>query len=81
MMPCLLTDCIGWVHLKSFNEPSEAVHGASAVFTDTWISMGQESEAEARKKIFHGYQVTQELMAKVTDRSTMSCYVVELQVV
>ncbi len=44
--------------------------------------MGQESEAEARKKAFHGYQVTQELMAKVTDRSTMSFYVVvELQVV
>ncbi len=51
-----------------FNEPSEAVHGASAIFTDTWISMGQESEAYARKQAFHGYQVTQELMSKVIDQ-------------
>ncbi|MDP9313554.1 MAG: ornithine carbamoyltransferase [Chloroflexota bacterium] len=40
-----------------------AVQGADAVYTDVWASMGQEVEAEARRSIFAGYQVTPELMA------------------
>ena len=43
------------------NDPLEAVRGASAIVTDTWVSMGQEAEAAARKKSFEGYQVTDEL--------------------
>ncbi|KAJ6490308.1 Aspartate/ornithine carbamoyltransferase [Mycena vitilis] len=42
-------------------DPKEAVHGADVVVTDTWISMGQEAEAEQRLKDFQGYQVTEEL--------------------
>ena len=49
------------IHLTT--DPKEAVAGAHAVYTDTWISMGQESEAEARRKIFSGYRVDTELMA------------------
>ena len=45
-------------------DPAEAVRNADAVYTDVWASMGQEEEAEARKKIFAGYQVNAELMAK-----------------
>ncbi len=41
----------------------QAVQGADAVYTDVWASMGQEVEAEARRSIFAGYQVTPELMA------------------
>ncbi len=40
-----------------------AVSGADVVYTDVWASMGQESEAEERKKIFAGYQVNEEFMA------------------
>ncbi len=40
-----------------------AVSGADVVYTDVWASMGQESEAEKRKKIFAGYQVNEEFMA------------------
>ncbi len=60
------TDLCKLLHLKIFNDPSESVRCASAVFTDTWISMGQEDEEKARKEAFSNYQVTQELMAKVT---------------
>jgi ornithine carbamoyltransferase len=42
----------------------EAVAGAHAIFTDTWISMGQEEEAAKRLKEFEGYQVNNALMAK-----------------
>lgn len=43
--------------------PMEAVQDADVVYTDTWASMGQESEKEARAKVFEGYQVNDTLMA------------------
>jgi len=46
------------------NDPAEAVNNADAVYTDTWISMGQESEKEKKIKLFSSYQVNKELMAK-----------------
>ncbi|KAF7352536.1 Ornighine carbamoyltransferase [Mycena venus] len=42
-------------------DPKEAVRGADVVITDTWISMGQEAEAEQRLADFQGFQVTEEL--------------------
>jgi ornithine carbamoyltransferase len=45
-----------------FHNPVEAVRGADAVYTDVWASMGQESEAEKRKKIFKPFQVNSRLM-------------------
>ena len=46
-----------------FRSPKEAVVDADVVITDVWASMGQEGEAEKRKKAFEGYQVNAELMA------------------
>lgn len=46
------------------NDAAAAVAGADAVYTDVWASMGQESEAAERKKIFSPYQVNEALMAK-----------------
>jgi len=43
--------------------PAEAVSGAHAVFTDTWVSMGQEQEAAERRVVFGAYQVDEKLMA------------------
>ncbi len=40
------------------------VEGADAVYTDVWASMGQEAEAEARKRAFLPYQVNAALMAR-----------------
>lgn len=45
-----------------FRTPKEAVVDADVVITDVWASMGQEGEAEKRKKAFEGYQVNAELM-------------------
>ena len=45
------------------NDPGDAVAGADAVYTDAWASMGQEEEAEARRKSFAPYQVNGKLMA------------------
>ncbi|WP_183094415.1 ornithine carbamoyltransferase [Nocardioides stalactiti] len=44
-------------------DPVAAVTDADVVVTDTWVSMGKEEEAEARKAIFAPYAVTSELMA------------------
>ncbi len=44
-------------------DPAEAVEGADIVYTDVWVSMGQDEEAEARMKAFSGYRVDEALMA------------------
>ena len=48
--------------VETFEDPCEAVKGADAVHTDTWTSMGQESEREARVRTFGPYTVTMSLM-------------------
>lgn len=45
------------------NDPVEAIKDADVVYTDTWASMGQESEKAERVKIFKDYQVNKELFA------------------
>lgn len=44
------------------NDPMEAAKGADVILTDVWASMGQEGEAEERKKAFAGYQVNDALL-------------------
>jgi ornithine carbamoyltransferase len=44
--------------------PAEAAQGAHVVNTDVWASMGQEAEAEERRRRFEGYIVDEALMAK-----------------
>jgi ornithine carbamoyltransferase len=44
------------------NDPVEAVKDADVVYTDVWASMGQEEEAEERRRIFMPYQVNSELV-------------------
>lgn len=45
------------------NVPAEAAKDADVLITDVWASMGQEGEAEKRKKAFAGYQINDDLMA------------------
>ena len=43
--------------------PQDAIAGAHAVYTDTWVSMGQEGEEGARLAAFKGFQINAELMS------------------
>jgi ornithine carbamoyltransferase len=49
--------------VQRFRDPAEAVRGADVVYTDTWTSMGQESESHWRRVVFAGYRVDARLMA------------------
>jgi ornithine carbamoyltransferase len=49
--------------LRLFTDAADAVAGADAVYTDTWTSMGEEHEAEVRRRIFAPYQVNEDLMS------------------
>jgi len=56
------------------NDVRQAVAGADAVYTDVWASMGQESEAADRDKIFRPYQVNRELMSLASSKAVfMHC--------
>ncbi|WP_053387615.1 ornithine carbamoyltransferase [Leucobacter japonicus] len=50
-------------------DPAEAVAGADAVITDTWVSMGHEDEKAERVATFGAYRVTPELMALANDNA------------
>lgn len=45
------------------NDPKFAVKSADLVYTDVWASMGQEDDAERRKKAFANFQVNEDMMA------------------
>lgn len=46
------------------NDPIKAISGADVVYTDVWASMGQEAEAEEKKKNFLPFQINDELFSK-----------------
>jgi ornithine carbamoyltransferase len=45
------------------NDPDKAAKGADVIYTDVWVSMGQEEEAKKRHRVFSGYQVTDKLLS------------------
>jgi ornithine carbamoyltransferase len=49
--------------IYSSEDPQLAVREADVVYTDTWTSMGQEAEAEERRRVFANYQVNAELLS------------------
>jgi ornithine carbamoyltransferase len=55
---------LGDGHVGQVHRAADAVVGALAVHTDTWTSMGQESEKDDRKQAFEGYTVTEQMMAR-----------------
>jgi ornithine carbamoyltransferase len=56
-------DMLGAASVELLARPQEAVRGAHAVHTDTWVSMGQESDKDARRRAFEGFTVDSDMMA------------------
>lgn len=48
--------------IRGSNDPKEAVRGADFVYTDVWVSMGEEEERERKLPNFSGFQVNRELL-------------------
>ena len=59
--------------IRHVTDPAEAVDGAQIVYTDVWVSMGQDSEAEARRAAFAAYRVDEALMARADDAWFLHC--------
>jgi len=55
-------------------QPTVAASGADVLYTDIWVSMGQEEEAKRREKLFKPYQINSELFKKAKkDAIVMHC--------
>jgi ornithine carbamoyltransferase len=54
---------LGAASVEQYRDIAIAVTGAHAVHTDTWTSMGQESESAEREAVFTGFEVTNEIMS------------------
>ena len=54
-------------HVTLTEDPAEAADGAAIVVTDTWASMGQESEKAERLEAFEGFRVDEAIMKRARD--------------
>ena len=59
--------------VRQVADPAEAVTGAEIVYTDVWVSMGQDGEAAARRAALAPYQVDEALMAAADDAFFLHC--------
>lgn len=60
--------------IKGFHDPKEAVRGADFVYTDVWVSMGEEKIRDRKLREFKGMQVNEALMAKANKNAcVMHC--------
>jgi ornithine carbamoyltransferase len=60
--------------IRVTNDPAAGVAAADAVYTDVWVSMGEDAERERRLRDLEPYRVTEELMAKASPRAVfMHC--------
>ncbi|HEU0133446.1 MAG TPA: ornithine carbamoyltransferase [Allosphingosinicella sp.] len=63
----------GPVGVTQLADPAEAVEGADIVYTDVWVSMGQDGEAEARNRALAPYRVDEALMAHCRHARFLHC--------
>jgi ornithine carbamoyltransferase len=61
-------------NLSVVRKPAEAAKDADVLYTDVWVSMGEEKERKKRTKIFQGYQINSKLLnAAAKDAVVMHC--------
>ena len=53
--------------VELLSDPVAAARGARALYTDVWVSMGDEDEAKARRKVLAPYQLNEQLLAVAAD--------------
>ena len=61
--------------VEAFDDPAAAVDGVDAVYTDVWVSMGEEDEREAKLAAFEdgGYQVNEALLSHAPGARVLHC--------
>lgn len=59
--------------VRQVTDPAEAVEGAEIVYTDVWVSMGQDDESETRLKAFAPYQVDETLIGRCPHAWFLHC--------
>lgn len=57
------TMSLGNADIEIVNDPARAASGADVLYTDVWVSMGQEKDAKKRKEIFRPYQLNKKLLS------------------
>ncbi|HNY21454.1 MAG TPA: ornithine carbamoyltransferase [Treponemataceae bacterium] len=71
----LLAECDVWAKVSgskiTITDKLEAVAGADALYTDVWVSMGEETRAEERRKLLTPYQVNEKLMGMTGKTNTI----------
>lgn len=55
--------------LATTRSPAEAADGADVLYTDTWVSMGQEQQREQRRAAFAGYQIDADLVSRAAENA------------
>ena len=60
--------------IRIVEDPREAAEGADILYTDVWVSMGEEKEKEEKIKAFYGYQINSELLKRAAPNArVMHC--------
>jgi ornithine carbamoyltransferase len=61
------------VDVEQGDRPADVVPGSDAVYTDVWTSMGQEAEAQQRRRAFEGFTVTDAMLAGAPGAVFLHC--------
>jgi len=63
----------GGAEIELTHDPGEAAEGADFVYTDVWVSMGQNAEKERRLRDFEGFQINSQLLSLAPKAKVMHC--------
>ncbi|HVL51365.1 MAG TPA: ornithine carbamoyltransferase [Actinomycetota bacterium] len=57
--------------IKVTNDPARAAAGAQVLYTDVWISMGQEEEQQTRRRVFRDYRLSSQMLAEASPEAVV----------